>query len=193
MTSQNASYKFKGWYTKASGGEKITSGVYPAAGVQVYYAQWDVESSGGGAPEPQNKYFTVFFDQNYDGGGIASELVGDTILTLTVTYDDGTQRTLVCHLLSLGFSFPNDPVREGYDFLGWSLKSDNSSGLVEIDIPSGRERDALRCMEGASAYSDLGCGRRLAEQYDEAGLSFADSAAAAAVEGWIRICRMVQR
>lgn len=132
LTSKNVEYLFKGWYTKASGGEKITSGTYPQAGVQVYYAQWDVKSTGGGGtPEPQNKYFTVFFDQNYDGGGITSELVGDTVLTLTVTYDDGTQRTLVCHLLSLGFAFPGDPVREGYDFQGWSLTSDNSTGLVD--------------------------------------------------------------
>ncbi len=131
MASQNTSYKFRGWYTKASGGDKVTSGVYPQAGVQVYYAQWDVENSGDGMPEPQNKYFTVFFDQNYDGGGIASELTGDTVLTITVTYDDGTQRTLICHLLSVGFTFPDDPVREGYDFVGWSLTSDNSSGIVE--------------------------------------------------------------
>ena len=131
LSSQGAEYVFKGWYTKASGGEKITSGTYPQAGVQVYYAQWELKSGGsGGEPEAQNEYFTVFFDQNYDGGGIAGELVGDTVLTLTVTYDDGTQRTLVCHLLSLGFSFPGDPVREGYDFQGWSLSADNATGLV---------------------------------------------------------------
>ena len=98
LTSQNVVYRFKGWYTEASGGEKITSGVYPQAGVQVYYAQWDLTDSEGGVPEAENQYFTVFFDQNYDGGGITSELVGDTVLTLTVTYDDGTERVLVCHL-----------------------------------------------------------------------------------------------
>lgn len=142
LTSQNVKYLFKGWYTKAAGGEKISSGVYPQAGVQVYYAQWEIENApgGGGVPEPENEYFTVFFDQNYDGGGITSELVGDTVLTLTVTYDDGTQRTLVCHLLSLGFSFPDDPVREGYDFAGWSLTADNSSGTVE---PSFRPEESV--------------------------------------------------
>ncbi len=132
MSSQGLEYTFEGWYTSATGGQKVTSGTYPETGVQVYYAHWNVKNSGGGdVPEPQNKYFTVFFDQNYDGGGITSELVGDTTLTLTVTYDDGTTRTLVCHLLSLGFSFPDDPVRSGYEFAGWSLTSDNSSGLLE--------------------------------------------------------------
>lgn len=131
LTSENVEYLFKGWYTKASGGEKITSGTYPQAGVQVYYAQWDVKSTGGGGtPEPQNKYFTVFFDQNYDGGGITSELVGDTVLTLTVTYDDGTQRTLVCHLLSLGFAFPGDPVEKDMIFRVVP-DFDNSTGLVD--------------------------------------------------------------
>ena len=140
LTSQNVVYRFKGWYTEASGGEKITSGVYPQAGVQVYYAQWDLTDSEGGVPEAENQYFTVFFDQNYDGGGITSELVGDTVLTLTVTYDDGTERVLVCHLLSLGFSFPGDPVREGYDFQGWSLRSDGSSGMVD---PSYRPEESV--------------------------------------------------
>ena len=131
LSSQGAEYLFKGWYTKASGGEKIASGTYPEAGVRIYYAHWELKNGAGGEPEAQNEYFTVFFDQNYDGGGIAGELVGDTVLTLTVTYDDETQRTLVCHLLSLGFSFPGDPVREGYDFAGWSLSADNATGLVD--------------------------------------------------------------
>ena len=62
LTSENVEYLFKGWYAKASGGEKITSGTYPQAGVQVYYAQWDVKSTGGGGtPEPPEQIFHRVF------------------------------------------------------------------------------------------------------------------------------------
>ncbi len=131
LTSQNMVYQFKGWYTEAAGGEKITSGVYPQNGVQVYYAQWELKENSVSPPETESSYFTVFFDRNYDGGGITGELVGDTVLTVTVTRADGTEQILEYHLMPLGFSFPDDPVREGYDFEGWSLTSDNSSGVVE--------------------------------------------------------------
>ena len=39
-----------------------------------------------------------------------------------------------------GLSFPGDPVREGYDFQGWSLRSDGSSGMVD---PSYRPEESV--------------------------------------------------
>jgi uncharacterized repeat protein (TIGR02543 family) len=69
-TVSRGGYKFDGWYTAASGGNKIESSSRFDGSVTKLYAHWinqnDItvtfNSNGGGAPKPASKTVTVFFD-----------------------------------------------------------------------------------------------------------------------------------
>ncbi|HHV09437.1 MAG TPA: InlB B-repeat-containing protein [Clostridiales bacterium] len=116
-------YKFLGWYTKISGGEKITSeSVVNILGVQTLYAQWE---------EADVK---VTFDGN---GG-----------KLVIYHEDGTSSSVSSVSRTLTYqgnyghtsgSLPS-PSRAGYLFNGWYTQQDGGTEitqniLVEITEP----------------------------------------------------------
>ena len=63
--SRSGSYSFDGWYTKKSGGTKITTDTVFSANTTVY-AHWTYTSGGGGGYNPPVTYYTLRFET---GGG----------------------------------------------------------------------------------------------------------------------------
>ena len=98
-TPTRTGYTFAGWYTAASGGEKVGAGgaSYTPSKAITLYAQWTPNT------------YTIQF-----GPGRAINATGSTA-SLSMTYDQTKD------LPSCGFSWP------GYTFLGWDLDEDNQS------------------------------------------------------------------
>ena len=63
--SRSGSYSFDGWYTKKSGGTKITTDTVFSANTTVY-AHWTYTGGGGGGYNPPVTYYTLRFET---GGG----------------------------------------------------------------------------------------------------------------------------
>lgn len=123
-------YKFRGWYTEPVGGSKLSDPLTVEAGTHVYYAQWDVQtdsgSGGGGVPGDADMYL-VYFDQNYEGGGLTTAYVTAGTFSFTVEFEgpDGMETEVV--EVDIPFEFPGDPARDGYTFRGWGTSADSNS------------------------------------------------------------------
>ena len=63
--SRSGSYSFDGWYTKKSGGTKVTTDTVFSANTTVY-AHWTYTGGGGGGYNPPVTYYTLRFET---GGG----------------------------------------------------------------------------------------------------------------------------
>ena len=97
-TPTRSGYKFKGWYTKQSGGEPIKASGKVTKGNKTYYAQWSVID--------KNKLYYVEYNKNGGTGSMSRiEVVANEYFV----------------------SGPNKFTRSGYVFKGWNLrrKSDN--------------------------------------------------------------------
>lgn len=95
-TPTRKGYKFQGWYTKASGGSKVTSGTKVTSSKNhTLYAHWKAI-----------QYKIAFQKGNSKATG--------SMKTLSMTYDKSSKLTKV------GFSY------KGYKFKGWSKKSGGS-------------------------------------------------------------------
>ncbi len=107
----------------------------------VIYACWDVGGSGGGGPIPiepgEGGLYTVFWDYNYDGGGVTSSLAGKYVYDGEATFQcscDGGSGTYHFELPMI-FSYPDPPVREGFSFEGWSLDPTATTGTLNPTDP----------------------------------------------------------
>lgn len=122
--NSGVTYKFKGWYTDPHDGQKITTPTVTAAsGLRIYYAQWELSvPPGGGGGEGKGDMYLVYFDQNFpDGGsGLTAAYYAAGTFTWTVTVD-GESKT---YTAKLPFALPDDPLRPGYEFLGWAKTPD---------------------------------------------------------------------
>ncbi len=96
-------YKFDGWYTSASGGDKVSTN-YTFTDDTTVYAHWDVNESNN---ENKTTICTVTFDAN--GGKLNGR---ESVVT-------GTDGRLS--------EFPADPSRSGHIFKGWY--TNKSKGL----------------------------------------------------------------
>ena len=94
--SRSGSYSFDGWYTKKSGGTKITTDTVFSANTTVY-AHWTYISGGGGGYNPPVTYYTLRFET---GGGSDIPSVRETYNA----YIDLTQYV---------------PTWRGHTFIGW--------------------------------------------------------------------------
>ena len=94
--SRSGSYSFDGWYTKKSGGTKITTNTVFSANTTVY-AHWTYTGGGGGGYNPPVTYYTLRFDT---GGGSDIPSVQGTYNT----YIDLTKYV---------------PTWRGHTFIGW--------------------------------------------------------------------------
>ena len=92
--TRSGSYSFKGWYTAASGGTKITTDTVFSENTTVY-AQWTYSGGGGGGGRRTSRY-TVSFESN-GGSKVASQSV--------------TRNTVMKE--------PTAPTKENFDFDGW--------------------------------------------------------------------------
>ena len=90
--TRSGRYSFKGWYTAASGGTKITTDTVFSENTTVY-AQWTYTGGGGGGGVSK---YTVKFETNG----------GSTIANKTVT-----RNTVLTE--------PTAPTKDGYTFDGW--------------------------------------------------------------------------
>lgn len=140
---------FQGVYTQASGGTKISdstnfSYVLKHGDLTVLYCQWSIGTGSGSPSVPapddgQGQLYTVFWDKNYDGGGITSSLAG------TWTYEGQIDISCGCGggtgvfnptlELKVKFSQPEDPVRDGYRFGGWAEEPDADTGEFTVQDP----------------------------------------------------------
>ena len=94
--SRSGSYSFDGWYTKKSGGTKITTDTVFSANTTVY-AHWTYTGGGGGDYNPPVTYYTLRFET---GGGSDIPSVRETYNA----YIDLTQYVLTWR---------------GHTFIGW--------------------------------------------------------------------------
>ena len=94
--SRSGSYSFYGWYTKKSGGTKITTDTVFHANATVY-AHWTYTGGGGGGYNPPVTYYTLRFET---GGGSDIPSVQGTYNT----YIDLTKYV---------------PTWRGHAFIGW--------------------------------------------------------------------------
>ena len=94
--SRSGSYSFDGWYTKKSGGTKITTDTVFSAKTTVY-AHWTYTGGGGGGYNPPVTYYTLRFET---GGGSDIPSVRETYNT----YIDLTKYV---------------PTWRGHTFIGW--------------------------------------------------------------------------
>ena len=94
--SRSGSYSFDGWYTKKSGGTKITTDTVFSANTTVY-AHWTYIGGGGGGYNPPVTYYTLRFET---GGGSDIPSVRETYNA----YIDLTQYV---------------PTWRGHTFIGW--------------------------------------------------------------------------
>ena len=94
--SRSGSYSFDGWYTKKSGGIKITTDTVFSANTTVY-AHWTYTGGGGGGYNPPVTYYTLRFET---GGGSDIPSVRETYNA----YIDLTQYV---------------PTWRGHTFIGW--------------------------------------------------------------------------
>ncbi|MDO4562242.1 MAG: stalk domain-containing protein [Clostridia bacterium] len=90
--TRSGSYSFKGWYTAASGGTKITTDTVFSENATVY-AQWTYSGGGGGGGTTR---YTVSFETN-GGSKVSSQSV--------------TRNTVMKE--------PTAPTKENFDFDGW--------------------------------------------------------------------------
>ena len=121
QSSNGISYTFQGWYTDAEGGEKVsTPTVTTVAGTKIYYAHWSASDAGtgGGGGVGRGDMYLVYFDQNFPNGGsgLTSAIYASGEFSWTVEVD-GESKT---YTAKLPFALPENPVRPGYEFLGWS-------------------------------------------------------------------------
>ena len=94
--SRSGSYSFDGWYTKKSGGTKITTDTVFSANTTVY-AHWTYTGGGDGGYNPPVTYYTLRFET---GGGSDIPSVRETYNA----YIDLTQYV---------------PTWRGHTFIGW--------------------------------------------------------------------------
>ena len=94
--SRSGSYSFDGWYTKKSGGTKITTDTVFSANTTVY-AHWTYTGGGGGGYNPPVTYYTLRFET---GGGSDIPSVRETYNA----YIDLSQYV---------------PTWRGHTFIGW--------------------------------------------------------------------------
>ena len=87
--SRSGSYSFKGWYTQASGGEKITPETVFTAETTVY-AQWTYTGTSSGGGISVSSYSIIVEDaKNGDVTANRSTAAKNATVTLTVTPDKG--------------------------------------------------------------------------------------------------------
>lgn len=140
--------KFLGWSTQPSGGTIIPGGteVEVKAGHQVYYAQWElVPPPPDPTPVVPDDLFTVYFDYNYEGGGVTSALVGTFKIKVELTYYDhssGEGGSLTTSgtvkqtkTATIPFVAPS-PSRPGYDFKGWATSRYATVGSTTPAAPT---------------------------------------------------------
>lgn len=136
-------YTFRGWYSDAEGGTRYTNSITVDEGTRVYYAQWDMHQKP--IPTPSD-LFTVYFDYNYNGGGVTSALVGTIDLTIKLTvHASGSSptggsvsadgETTVNKTVTIPFT-PPTPSRPGYKFMGWATMAGAASGSFTPDAPT---------------------------------------------------------
>lgn len=140
----NMRFTLLGWSDQPEGGTLIQPGasVTVKEGVQIYYAQWDVEIP----PDVSTSgLFTVYFDYNYPGGGVTSTLVGTVDLTFALEVNASSSseegglsasgKAEQTKKVTLSFHAPN-PYRRGYVFKGWATTPTASIGSMSPAPPT---------------------------------------------------------
>lgn len=106
----------------------------------VIYARWSLTTDDiDPLPPGEGQIYTVFWDYNYDGGGVTSSLAG------TYKYTGSVSGSCACggfsgsyeFELPIQFSVPDPPVREGFTFIGWSLDPTDTTGSTTPTDPGG--------------------------------------------------------
>ena len=144
---------FKGVYTAAEGGDLISEStnfeyvlVHPD--LTILYCQWEIGSGKHTVEPEEGSLYTVYWDYNYDGGGVTSCTAG------TWTYEGQIQFSCNCGhsgtgvfnptlSLSIEFGQPEDPIRNGYSFKGWAEKPDADLADAMVEVPDPGKGDTF--------------------------------------------------
>lgn len=127
--ASQSGYKFLGWFTAATGGSKVVlSDVESVTLNTTFYAQWEKDSSGGGTNPPDGSGGSGGGGGGSGGGGGGSGGGGGGAVTpggaeFLVKFDSngGTEVPSQTVVSGEKASKPADPVKRGYDFVGWYL------------------------------------------------------------------------
>ena len=114
----------------------------------VIYAQWEFTTGSDDDVDikpSEGDLYTVFWDYNYDGGGSTSSLAG--YYRYTGSQVVGSVSGSYEFELPITFSVPDDPVREGHSFYGWSLDPYAKQGSYSPPDPG--ESDTYYAIWGA--------------------------------------------
>lgn len=105
----------------------------------VIYAHWSIGNSvEDDIPPGEGSLYTVFWDYNYDGGGVTSSLAGTYKYNgeIHVNCDRGHPGSGTYHFeLPFTFSYPDPPTREGWTFMGWNQDARATSGTPRPSDP----------------------------------------------------------
>ena len=144
-SGENIVAVFKGVYTAATGGDQIATStnfsyVLKHGDLTVLYCQWDIRAGGEGIVEPSDgELYTVYWDYNYDGGGVTSCTAGtwkyEGQIDISCSCGGGTGTFNPELSLTIKFSQPEDPVRPGYRFGGWATTPDADTGEFTVQDP----------------------------------------------------------
>jgi uncharacterized repeat protein (TIGR02543 family) len=145
--ADRTTHTFKGWYTAASGGTKVTQIVKGSTGNIVLYAQWTVitytvtfvddngttvlktetVNHGANATAPADPTRTGYTFSGWDTvfTNVTSDLTVKATYTInqyTITYDTDGGSTISPATLNYGAAItpPADPTKSGYVFAGWN-------------------------------------------------------------------------
>ena len=98
----------------------------------VLYAQWEVsfEPDGTSVPDPgaDDNLYWIYYDYNYDGGGVVSAMYGQFTVYEAVSWSLGGSVTCDPHTVKVWFSQPENPERFGWTFEGWAEDPNATSG-----------------------------------------------------------------
>lgn len=138
----DVTFTFQGIYTAATGGDYIgddgATYVLKHGDLTVLYCQWDSDVDPGPDPiQGEGSLYTVYWDYNYDGGGKTScttgtwKYEGEIVITGDISATGVYNPTLE---LTVEWSQPSHPKRDGYIFAGWALE-DAYADEGEFEVP----------------------------------------------------------
>lgn len=139
----DVTFTFQGIYTAATGGDYIgddgATYALKHGDLTVLYCQWDSEIDLIDPIEGEGQLYTIYWDYNYDGGGKTSCTTGTWTYEGEIVITGDVSATGVYNpelSVTVEWSQPSDPIRDGYYFSGWALEDPNADeGEFEVPDP----------------------------------------------------------
>ncbi len=122
--------RFKGWYTDATGGSKITNLNEPLTKNTTYYAQWEK--------------IPYILTLNPNGGSFAD---GTTANKTYEIYNGDLYKDIN------GLDPMPNPTKPGYDFIGWGIGNGNLDNPLRYNAPNWKDDDSFESTQNLTFYA----------------------------------------